>query len=223
MELAPALLAYAIPAALITMLPGPDTAMVLTTAVKGGRRAAVLAAAGVGTGILLWGAAAAGGLAAALRSSTVAYDAFRLTCAAYLVLLAVRAVRASLRKGDATDLPHATSGNATTPRTRRSRRLPYFGWGYRRALLTCLLNPKLGIFFVVVLPQFIPAGAPVGATSLALSSLHAIEATAWYLVLGKLADTARHVLARRRVRIWLDRATGTVYLGFGLRLVLDGG
>ena len=97
MNLTAALLAYAVPAALITMLPGPDTAVVLTTAVRAGRAAAVRAALGVGTGLLIWGAAAATGLAAALRSSSVLYDAFRLTCAAYLIYLAVQAIRASRR------------------------------------------------------------------------------------------------------------------------------
>src|SRR5438552_7256758 len=89
------MLAYTIPAALITMLPGPDTAMVLTTALRAGRGAAARAAWGVGTGLLLWGAAAALGLAAALRSCSVAYLVFRWACAVYLLGLGVRAVLAS--------------------------------------------------------------------------------------------------------------------------------
>ncbi len=143
-DLTHALWAYAVPAALITMLPGPDTAMVLMTAVRSGRRAA-------------------------------------------------------------------------------SRRwLPSFGWGFRRALMTCVLNPKVGVFFVVVLPQFIPAGAAVGPTSLALAMLHAAVAVLWYLLLGGVvAGGAGAVLARRQVRVWLDRVTAAVFLGFGLRLAAD--
>jgi len=211
-DLAHALWAYAVPAALITMLPGPDTAMVLMTAVRSGRRAAIRAAWGVGTGLLVWGAAAAAGLAAALRSSTGLYDAFRVTCAAYLIVLAVQAFRASRREP-----PEHIAADERPPASRRW--LPSFGWGFRRAFMTCVLNPKLGVFFVVVLPQFIPAGAAVGPTSLALAMLHAAVAVLWYLLLGgAVAGGAGAVLARRRVRVWLDRVTAAVFLGFGLRL-----
>ena len=79
------------------------------------------------------------------------------------------------------------------------------------------------MFFVVVLPQFIPVGAPVGPTSMALASLHAGEAVLWYLMLGALAGRASHVLAKHRVRVWMDRVTAAVFIGFGARLVADTG
>jgi len=202
-------LAYTVPAALITMLPGPDTAMVLTTAVRAGRRAAARAAWGVGTGLVLWGLAAAVGLAAALRSCSVAYLTFRWTCAAYLLALGVHAVVASRRP------------RAAGPEPARERRVALVGWGYRRALLTCVLNPKLGVFFVVFLPQFIPAGAPVAATSMALAATQALEAVLWYLLLGHLAVRATRVLARPRVRGWLDRITASVFIAFGIRIAAD--
>jgi threonine/homoserine/homoserine lactone efflux protein len=209
-ELIGPMAAYAIPAALITMLPGPDTAMVLTTAVRAGRGAAARAAWGVGTGLLGWGIAAAFGLAAALRSSTVLYDVFRLGCAAYLLWLGARAIIASRGRPPRT----------TRPATER-RRVVSLGWGYRRALLTCLLNPKLGVFFVVFLPQFIPAGASVAATSLALAALQAAEAVLWYLLIGRLASGARKLLDRQQVRAWLDRVTAGVFVGFGLRMAAE--
>lgn len=172
MTLAHTLVEYAVPAALITMLPGPDTAMILTTAVK----AAVRAAWGVGTGLLVWGAAAAVGLAAALRGSTILYDTFRYVCAAYLVVLAAQAWQTS--RSEVVD-------PAALVEPRPCRRVSSsLGWGYGRPLLTCVLNLKLGVFFVVFLPQFIPAGAPVAATSFALAALQAAEAVLWYLNVG---------------------------------------
>jgi len=204
------ILAYALPAALITMLPGPDTAMVLTTAVRAGRGAAVRAAWGVGTGLLLWGVAAALGLAAALHSCDVAYLVFRWACAAYLLALGVHAVLASRRH------------RATRPEPARETPATVLGWGYRRALLTCVLNPKLGVFFVVFLPQFIPADAPVAATSLTLAATQALEAVLWYLLLGRLAVRAARVLARPRVHAWLDRITASVFIGFGVRIAAEG-
>lgn len=212
MGLTNALLAYAVPGALITMLPGPDTAMVLATAVKAGRRAAVRAAWGVGTGLLIWGASAAVGLAAALRSSAALYDSFRLGCAAYLLFLGAQALWTS-RRGAAAAAARHDAG--------RFGWLPSLGWGYRRALLTCVLNPKLGVFFVVVLPQFVPTDAPVGITSFALTAVQAAEAVLWFLLLGKLAVVASSALAHPRVQTWLDRVTALVFLGFGLRLVAE--
>jgi len=203
------MLAYALPAALITALPGPDTAMVLTTAVRAGRRPAARAACGISTGLLIWGAAAAFGVAAALRASRIAFIAFQLVCAAYLLALGVRALRASRR---------AQSGQTHRSRTRLARSL---GWGYRRALLTCIFNPKLGIFFVVFLPQFIPACASVALTSFSLAAVQAVEALVWYLLLGRVAAGAGQLLARARVRAWFDRVTGSVFVGFGIRLLAD--
>ncbi len=207
-----ALLAYALPALLITLLPGPHTMMVLSTAVRAGRAAAARAAWGVATGLLIWGAAAAMGLAAALRSSAGLYETFRYCCAAYLLLLAIQAMQTSRRRAEVHMAP---------PQSESTVSIHILGWGYRRALLTCLLNPKLGIFFVVFLPQFIPAGAPAAGTSLALAGLQAGEALLWYLLLGRLADAASQTLNSRRLRKWLDRVTAAVFVVFGLRLALE--
>jgi threonine/homoserine/homoserine lactone efflux protein len=206
------IVAYALPAALMTMLPGPDTAMILTTALKAGPAAAVRATWGVGTGLLLWGAAAALGLAAALRSSAVVYELFRWCCAAYLLALAVHALRAARRT------PVIRPATAST---KRRRRLPTLSWGYRRALLTCALNPKLGVFFVVFLPHFIPAGSPVAELCFTLAAVQAVEAVLWYLLLGRLAHSASRTLNRPRVRRGLDHLTAVVFLGFGLRVATE--
>jgi threonine/homoserine/homoserine lactone efflux protein len=99
--------------------------------------------------------------------------------------------------------------------------LPSLGWGYRRALLTCVVNAKLGVFFVVVLPQFVPAGAPVGVTSSALTALQSAEAVLWFLLSGRLAGVSSSALSHPRVQAWLDRVTAIVFLGFGLRLAAE--
>jgi threonine/homoserine/homoserine lactone efflux protein len=204
------MLAYVVPAALITMLPGPDTAMVISTALRAGRGAAARAACGVGTGLLVWGAAAALGIAAALRSCSLAYQMFHWACAVYLLGLGVRAMLAARN--------HATGAHREP---KDQPRVAVLGWGYRRALLTCALNPKLGVFFVVFLPHFIPAGAPVAVTSMALAAVQAGEAVLWYLLLGRLASGATRVLARERVHAWLDRITACIFIGFGLRLAAE--
>ncbi len=204
--------AYAVAAALLTMLPGPDTAIVIATAVNGGRRAAVRAAFGIAVGLLFWGAAASFGIAALLRASAEVYTVFRIVCVAYLLWLAFGALRSAFRRrleGQAAD--------ATESHGRRLR-LP---WGFRQALLTAVLNPKLGVFFVVFLPQFVPEGTPAMAMTLLFGAIQAVEALIWYLFIGGLAAVARQLLSRHRVRRGMDAVTGGIFVFFGARLALD--
>jgi threonine/homoserine/homoserine lactone efflux protein len=202
--------AYAVAAALLTMLPGPDTAIVIATAVNGGRRAAIRAAFGIAVGLLFWGAAASFGVAALLRASAEIYTVFRIVCVAYLLWLAIGALRSAFRRqreGTVADEPHV-----------RRRRLP---WGFRQALLTAVMNPKLGVFFVVFLPQFVPEGTSTMAMTLLFGAIQATEALLWYLLIGSLAAVARRVLSRPRVRRVMDSVTAAVFVFFGARLALD--
>jgi len=202
--------AYAVAAALITMLPGPDTAVVLATAIDGGRRAAARAAFGVATGLLFWALAASVGLATLLRASAELYGIFRLVCVAYLLWLAARSVRAMVTR--------RVSGMGAATSSPSRFRIP---WGYRRALLTAVLNPKLGVFFVVFLPQFIPEGVPAFGMTMLFGSIQAAEALIWYLALGSIAGAARAALTRPAVRRTLDGLAAGVFAFFGGRLALD--
>src|SRR5215216_1510480 len=112
--------AYAVAAGLLTMLPGPDTAVVLATALNGGRRAAVRAAFGIAVGLLFWAGAASLGLAAILRASAELYGVFRIACVAFLLWLAFKAIRAAVRRG-----PEAVTAEAVP--AKRSLHLP---WGF---------------------------------------------------------------------------------------------
>jgi threonine/homoserine/homoserine lactone efflux protein len=203
--------AYAVAAALLTMLPGPDTAIVIATAVNGGRRAAVRAAFGIAVGLLFWGAAASFGVAALLRASAEIYTVFRIVCVAYLLWLAVGALRSAFRR-------HRDGVPAEGESHARRRRLP---WGFRQALLTAVMNPKLGVFFVVFLPQFVPEGTSSMAMTLLFGAIQATEALLWYLLIGSLAAVARKVLSRPRVRRVMDSVTAAVFVFFGTRLALD--
>jgi threonine/homoserine/homoserine lactone efflux protein len=205
--------AYAVAAALLTMLPGPDTAIVIATAVNGGRRAAVRAAFGIAVGLLFWGAAASFGIAALLRASAEVYTGFRIVCVAYLLWLAFGALRSAFRRRR----EGQPAAEGAEPHGRRLR-LP---WGFRQALLTAVLNPKLGVFFVVFLPQFIPEGTPAMTMTLLFGAIQAAEALVWYLFIGSLAAVARQLLSRPRVRRVMDAVTGAIFVFFGARLALD--
>lgn len=206
MTTAHALLAFTAAAGLLTVTPGLDTALVLRTAAVDGGRRALLAGVGICLGCLVWGLAVAVGLGGLLAVSRFAYDALRLTGALYLVYLGVR-----LLTRPAPSLEFA--GTAPDP-------APPPSW-FARGLLTNLLNPKVGVFYVTFLPQFIPGGASVTAFSMLLAAIHALEGIAWFALLVTATRPLSRWLRRPGVAQGLDRATGIVFVGFGVGLLLD--
>lgn len=193
-----ATLAFAAAAAILTVTPGADTMLVLRTAIVGGRRRGVLAGLGVCSGLFFWGAAAGLGLTAVVLASRVAYDALRIAGAAYLVYLAVTALRGSREL----DEPQA----------------PAPGRPYVRGLLTNVLNPKVGAFYITFLPQFIPRHSSVLVCSLLFAAVHALEGVGWLSAVSLLSDRLAHVVRRRRVRRWLDRVTAAIFVALAARL-----
>ena len=199
---------FALAAALIVLLPGPDTLVVLRNLVRGGRRRAALTVAGVLCGLSVWVIAAALGMAALLHASEEAYLALRVVGAGYLLWLGVQTLRSRSVPDLVPDSPAELPGGG------RSR-------GFGAGLATDLLNPKVGVFFVTFLPGFVPDGQPVGAASLAFGAIFVVETAAYFALLLFLAGRITGWLRDTTVRRWLDRATGTVLIGFGLRLVVE--
>ncbi|WP_337186836.1 LysE family translocator [Phenylobacterium sp.] len=209
MTVAQALLAFAAAAALLTLTPGLDTALVLRTATVEGARRAALAGLGVVVGCLAWGAAAALGLGVLLAASALAFTALKWAGAAYLVWLGLGLLLRPRRAFET----EAAAAAATTP---GSGLLTCF----RRGLLTNLLNPKVGVFYVSFLPQFLPQGAPAGPFVFLLAGLHGLMGLAWFALLIAATRPLSRMLRRPAVVSWLDRLTGGVFLAFGLRLAL---
>jgi RhtB (resistance to homoserine/threonine) family protein len=202
--------AFTAAAALLTITPGLDTALVLRTATSEGARRAALAGAGIVAGLLVWGILVALGLAVVLAASEVAFTLLKWAGAAYLVYLGIRLI-VSARK--------TYTGAASTADLRSGTR-PHRAW-FIRGLLTNLTNPKIGVFYVSFLPQFIPTGANVGAFSLLFAMIHAMLGLIWFSVL--ILATAPIVSALRRPDVvrWLDRLVGCTFVGFGVRLALS--
>lgn len=197
------LIAFTLAAALLTVTPGLDTALVLRTAAAEGARRAFAAALGICLGCLAWGALAAVGLGMLLEASELAYLALKWIGAAYLLYLGVRLV---LVARDA-----AQPDEASPPRA---------SW-FLRGLLTNLLNPKVGAFYISFLPQFVPAGANVAATTLLLAVIHAGLGLLWFLLLiGATRPLAKALRNPALVR-GLDRLTGGVLIYFGLKLAFS--
>jgi threonine/homoserine/homoserine lactone efflux protein len=201
-----ALPTFALAATLIVLLPGPDTLVVVRSIVRGGRAAGLAASLGVLSGLAVWAGAAALGLAAVLRASEVAYNALRIVGACYLVWLGVQSLR-SMRRGEQ---PGETAG-----------RRGLVGTGYSAGLVTDLLNPKVGVFFVTFLPGFVPHGYPVGLTSLLFGAVFVLITLAYLLALVTLAGRVARWMALPRVRRRMEAVTGAVLVGFGLRLAME--
>jgi len=201
-----ALLAFAAFAAIVTITPGLDTMLVVRTAAVSGRRAALAAASGIMLGCLAWAAASALGITALLTASQVGYDVLRWTGAAYLCYLGVRALR------------RPSTVEPAGPVAARS-----VGRAFRVGLTTNLLNPKIGVFYLSVLPQFLPHGVAPLVASLAMAIVHDIEGLIWFVALVLLVDRSARLLARPAVRRRLDQLTGLVFIGFAARLVFEHG
>jgi threonine/homoserine/homoserine lactone efflux protein len=199
---------FALAAALIVLLPGPDTLVVLRNLIRGGRRTATLTVVGVLSGLTVWVGAAAFGLAAVLHASEDAYTALRVTGACYLLWLGVQTLRTRSN-------PELLNFDAGQPR----RRL--LGTGYVAGLATDLLNPKVGVFFVTFLPGFVPSGTSVGTASLTFGAIFVVETALYFAFLLFLAGRITAWMRDPKIRGRLDWATGTVLIGFGVRLAVE--
>jgi threonine/homoserine/homoserine lactone efflux protein len=192
--------AFAVLSLIVTVTPGPDSLLVLRSSLLGGRRAGARVAAGAASGSLAWGICTAAGLTALLAASAQLFRAVQLAGACYLVFLGIRGLR-------------ATAGHEPS----RPRRSP----GLRAGLLSNLLNPKVGLFFLAVMPQFIPHHAPVTSYALAFAATDAVIAGAWLGAVAWISGKARTLLGRPRVRAALDRAAGTALVALGVKVAAE--
>lgn len=194
------IMAFAVTSTLIELTPGPNMIWLAIVAATEGRRPGYAAVAGVALGLSLVGLAAAFGLAAVISGSALLYQLLRWGGVVYLLWLAWDGWR-----GSATDEALAPPGSSN---------LLYF----RRGLLTNLLNPKAAVFFIAVLPGFLPAGAVVLKETLALSMIYVAVATAIHAAIVTAAGAARYWLddpvRERRLRRGLSLALTLVALWF---------
>lgn len=208
MNLTQAILGFAVVAGLMTITPGIDTLLVLRSALRDARRPAFAAALGVATGCLVWGLAAAVGVSAVLTASHILYEGLKIAGAAYLVYLGVRMLWSAWR-GDPHLEPDALGPAPVGVRA-----------SYLRGLTTNLLNPKIGVFYVAILPHFLPPGYPPAAVGALLALVHGVEGMAWFTGIILLAARARAWLSSRRAQRGIDTAAGLALIGLGGALVL---
>jgi threonine/homoserine/homoserine lactone efflux protein len=200
--MSPGFLAFVVIAAVLTITPGADMALVTRHALSGGRRAAFETSLGICLGCLVHATASSLGLSILLRESALAFDLLKLAGAGYLVYLGVRSL---LGRG-------AAAGSIQEP-TR--------GRHFVEGLVTNLLNPKVALFYLTFLPQFIsPSGSPLWQ-SLGLASIHVgmgfLWLNAYAASLDRLAGHIQGGWGRK-----MEKITGAVLVALGLRLALAG-
>lgn len=210
---ATALGSFALIVGLLTITPGLDTALILRTAALGHRSRAWGVVLGIQSGTLIWGVLSSLGMTTLLSASHPAYVILRWTGAAYLVWMGGRILVSALRQRtdaepDVTETVERTNSGDT------------FRGGWRQGILTNLLNPKVGAFYIAALPQFIPEGSPHVTVGTLLTAVHILAGLLWSTVLIAFATALGSVLRRPSARRLLDRITGVVIVGFGIRLAI---
>jgi threonine/homoserine/homoserine lactone efflux protein len=188
-------------AALLTLTPGAGTAMIVRSAVRGGRREALLTTLGNSVGVLSWACFAAVGIAAIVAASAEAFTAVKLVGAVVLLVLGVQSLRGR---------------RAHTVAAHEQRGAPL-----RDGLVTSLANPKLAVFFAALFPQFVPAGAPVLPSAMLMASIIVAFDLVWYSTLAYLVARARRAFVEGPWLRRVERVTGTVLVGLGVRLALE--
>jgi threonine/homoserine/homoserine lactone efflux protein len=201
------LLAFVGVSLLLAITPGPDMAVVTKNALAHGRRGVLLTTTGIGLALLIWVAATAVGLSAVLRASSDLLLALKIAGAAYLAYLGIRTLIESRRRP--ADLlaqaPPSAPGHAI----------------FRQGFLSAISNPKLGVFFVTFLPQFVAPGQTLLPRLLELGLIFAVIGWTWMNFYGLFITRMRDFITAPRVRQWMQRVTGVVLLGFGARLALE--
>lgn len=201
------LIAFAGVSLLLAVTPGPDMAVVTRNALAHGRRGVLLTTSGIGLALVIWVGATAVGLSALLRTSGEVLLILKVVGAGYLAFLGIRTLLESRhRPGELlASAPPAAPAHAV----------------FRQGFLSAISNPKLGVFFVTFLPQFVLPGQAVLPRLLELGVTFAVIGWIWMNAYGLFVTRLREVITAPRVRQWMQRVTGVVLLGFGARLALE--
>ena len=204
-------LAFCIVALVVTITPGADTMLVLRNTLRGGQRDGLITSFGICNGLYLHATLSALGVSAILAHSATAFYIVKLAGAGYLVWLGLQSLKSAWRNHKAIGSPEHTPRHATVS----------FRRSFLEGFLSNTLNPKVAVFYLAFLPQFIGPADPVLAKSLLLAAIHYVIGIAWLVALVTMLARAREWVRRPGVRRFLDGMSGTILTALGLRLALE--
>jgi RhtB (resistance to homoserine/threonine) family protein len=205
----PELVAFTVVATIVTVIPGADMALVARSVLTRGRAAGYITSVGICTGLWVHALASGVGLSAILVASAALFSTVKLVGALYLIALGVSSLRSALRARAAAP---AEVVAATAQDTRRA---------FAQGLLSNLLNPKVALFYLTLLPQFVRSGDPVLARSLLLAGIHVVIGLAWLFIYTYCLGRLDALMRRPRVRTVLEGVTGALLVGIGARVAWD--
>lgn len=206
-------LAFTGVALLLTITPGADTMLVLRSVLARGPRAGILTTLGICCGLFVHATLSAVGLSVILVRSAAAFEAVKLAGSAYLLFLGLQSLwRALHHPAPTTDAGRAQPPQIVPSTARRA---------FLEGLLSNVLNPKVAIFYLAFLPQFIAPGDPVLLKSMLLAGIHFTLGILWLTLVSLLLGRARTVLNRPRTQQVLEGITGAIFIAFGVRLALE--
>lgn len=191
---------------LLNITPGPDMALIIARSTQRGTRAGIAAALGVATGTFVHISAAAFGISAIIVASAFAFSVLKWVGALYLIYIGIQILRASIR---------------TTTRQEHSQALPPgpLRQIFTQGVLTNASNPKVAIFFLAFLPQFVDADAPSKVTAfITLGMVFNATGMAWNIAVAWFAGKVGRSTGYARARVWLERSIGVLFLGIGIKL-----
>lgn len=229
----PKLLAFFGIIVVLTLTPGADTALVTRNTLAGGRAAGILTACGVAVGCLVHATLSALGLSAILQASAEVYTLVKWAGAAYLIYLGLRALWEARHIGDLTPLEggggRGADGNEVNgsrqPATRNPQQvIPHSAskiQHFRQGLITNLLNPKVALFYLTFLPQFLNPGDPVLLKSVALAAVHSTLGIAWLALYSSFLARLSGWFLSARIRRRMEAITGGLLVTLGLGLVWE--
>ncbi|MGO4617777.1 LysE family translocator [Nocardia sp. 2YAB30] len=194
---------------LLTVTPGPDMILVLRNGLVAGMKGAWITGLGCCTGIAAYALAAALGIAALLQTSPRLFDAVRWIGAIYLAYLGIRAVMSTVRKS-----------NTAPAEIGRARFEIPSGAAYRQGVISNLLNPKIALLFLTLIPQFVTATEPKMQTTAILAITFLAVAVVWWTLFAAGLKVIGPVLSNTRIRSWIERIAGVILIGLGARIVL---
>lgn len=204
-------IAFTLVAAALTLSPGADTMLVLRNVLRGGRRDGVVTTFGICSGLFIHATLSALGVSMILMYSARAFQVVKITGACYIVWLGLQSLWSAVHRH-----PNSLSWFGSKVGYNVSSSKSFF-----EGLLTNLLNPKVAVFYLAFLPQFIGSTDPVLPKSLFLASIHYALGIIWLVSLSTVLDRTRGLLVKAKVRRWLNGVCGTVLIGLGLRLALQ--
>ena len=199
-------------AAILTLTPGADTMLVMRNVLERGRRAGLLTTFGICTGLFFHATLSALGLSLILVRSATVFEVVKMVGACYLIFLGGQSIWRALRH-------RAESSDAQEGKVAGREKK---GWqSYLEGLLTNVLNPKVAIFYLAFLPQFISVSDSVFAKSILLASIHFLLGIAWLSLITLLLGRVRALLTRPRIKRAIEVTTGAVLIAFGARLAME--